>query len=63
MPVVVAIDESLACADGDIPAARVVRYRKRVDPAQLVAAVELAVVARRATGPEAGRQLTARKSP
>jgi hypothetical protein len=47
MPVVVAIDESLACADGDIPAARVVRYRRRVDAARLVAAVELALGAQR----------------
>ena len=39
-PVVVAIDDSLACADGDIPATRVVRYRTRVDAARLVAAVQ-----------------------
>ncbi|MEJ7731254.1 MAG: DUF790 family protein [Polyangiaceae bacterium] len=43
VPVVVIIDDSLACADGDIAAARVVRYRRRVDAAALLAAVESAV--------------------
>jgi uncharacterized protein len=43
VPVVVVIDDSLACADGDITAARVVRYRRRVDAGALLAAVESAV--------------------
>lgn len=42
VPVVVAIDEALACAPGDVPAAEVVRYRRRVDARALVEAVERA---------------------
>lgn len=38
--VVVAIDESLGCADGEIPAAGVVRFKKRVDARALLAAIE-----------------------
>jgi uncharacterized protein len=37
---VVCIDETLACGDHEIAAAAVVRYRKRIDPAAVLAAVE-----------------------
>jgi predicted nuclease of restriction endonuclease-like RecB superfamily len=41
--IVVCIDEELACANGEIAAPEVVRYRRRVDAGELVAAVERAV--------------------
>ena len=38
--VVVCIDESLACADEDIRADEIVRFRKRVEPERLLDAAE-----------------------
>ncbi|HKQ69026.1 MAG TPA: DUF790 family protein [Polyangiaceae bacterium] len=41
--VVVCIDESLSCADDDIVADEIIRFRKRVEPAALLAAAERCV--------------------
>jgi uncharacterized protein len=38
-PVVVGIDESLACADGDLPGA-VLRFKRRIDVQALIAFAE-----------------------
>ncbi len=40
---IVCVDRSLACADGDIEAAAVLRYDRRIDPVELLAAAERVV--------------------
>jgi predicted nuclease of restriction endonuclease-like RecB superfamily len=48
LPLVVCVDETLACDPSHLPSADVVRFRRRLDPALLLAAAERAISAWRA---------------